>query len=601
MNNAIPTWVFTFIALALIAGVVIVSIKTSGGIRKPARLLTLVIVTVVYLFSLTFVKDVKPLLGLDLQGGVSITLLAKGNPSSANIEVAKSIIDERVNGLGVAEPDIYREGNNIVVDLPGAEDSKRAEELIGQTAKLYFREVAENNFDFSSSAGGDPQVQQVLTQIYSNDQTKNATTKKLDEKTKKSDTTSKKTTATSTSTTSSTSTTKPKGGAGKNVANASAAVTTTTQVATTSTSIPIASIPATPSSLEVKCGGTAPTTYTLTGDLSNYTSRENDKPDLPIIAKDKTSGIPILLCPSVLGGDIVKDAYKQVDSQGEITTAVELKGKSSGDFTSKIGSPLSGKAVAIVLDSVVISAPVIQPELAKGLTNNTISISFGGSKNVNKEADNLAQVLKFGALPVVLEQQTAQKISPTLGTDQLHSGLIAGGIGLLLVILFMFAYYRILSLVVFGGIALSAMTTYALISWLGDSQGLSLTLAGIVGLIVSLGVTVDSYVVYFEKLKDEVKHGRSVRSSLDAGFKASFRTILAADLISLFGAITLFYLAAGSVRGFAFFLGISTLLDLGFSVCFMHPLVKILAKSPKLITNKFYGFAAALDNKDITA
>ena len=593
MNNAIPTWVYTFITLALIAAVIVVSIKSSGGIKKPARLLVLVIVTVVYIFSLSFIKDVKPLLGLDLQGGVSITLLAKGNPTSENIDVAKSIIDERVNGLGVAEPDIYREGKNIIVDLPGAEDSKRAEELIGQTAKLYFREVAENNYDFSSaSAGGDSDVQQVLTQIYANDQAKvNTTTTK-----KKSDK------STTTTTSASTTTSKPGGGAGKNVENSKAAVTssTTSTTTTTSTTVPVVSAPA-PTTLTVKCGGTNPTTATLTGDLSTYTARENDKPDVPIIAKDKNSGVPILLCPSVLGGDIVKDAYKQVDTQGEITTAVELKSKSSGDFTSKIGSPLSGKAVAIVFDSVVISAPVIQPELANGLTNDTISISFGGSKNVNKEADNLAQVLKFGALPVVLEQQTAQKISPTLGTDQLHSGLIAGGIGLLLVILFMFAYYRILSLVVFGGIALSAMTTYALISWLGDSQGLSLTLAGIVGLIVSLGVTVDSYVVYFEKLKDEVKHGRSVRSSLDAGFKASFKTILAADLISLFGAITLFYLAAGSVRGFAFFLGMSTVLDLLFSVCFMHPLVKVLARSPKLVTNKFFGFAAALDNKDITA
>lgn len=591
MNNAIPTWVYTFITLALIAAVIVVSIKSSGGIKKPARLLVLVIVTVVYIFSLSFIKDVKPLLGLDLQGGVSITLLAKGNPTSENIDVAKSIIDERVNGLGVAEPDIYREGKNIIVDLPGAEDSKRAEELIGQTAKLYFREVAENNYDFSSaSAGGDSDVQQVLTQIYANDQAKvNTTTTK-----KKSDK------STTTTTSASTTTSKPGGGAGKNVENSKAAVTssTTSTTTTTSTTVPVVN---TPTTLTVKCGGTNPTTATLTGDLSTYTARENDKPDVPIIAKDKNSGVPILLCPSVLGGDIVKDAYKQVDTQGEITTAVELKSKSSGDFTSKIGSPLSGKAVAIVLDSVVISAPVIQPELANGLTNDTISISFGGSKNVNKEADNLAQVLKFGALPVVLEQQTAQKISPTLGTDQLHSGLVAGGIGLILVILFMFAYYRILSLVVFGGIALSAMTTYALISWLGDSQGLSLTLAGIVGLIVSLGVTVDSYVVYFEKLKDEVKHGRSVRSSLDAGFKASFKTILAADLISLFGAITLFYLAAGSVRGFAFFLGMSTVLDLLFSVCFMHPLVKVLARSPKLVTNKFFGFAAALDNKDITA
>lgn len=596
MNNAIPTWVYTFITLALIIAVIIVSVKTSGGIRKPGRLLTLVLITVVYVFSLTFVQNTKPQLGLDLQGGVSVVMLAKGNPDSKSVDVAVNVIRERVDGLGVAEPEISRQGNNIVVDLPGAEDSKRAEEIVGQTAKLYFREVAENNYDFSSSAGSDTSVQQVLTQIYSNEQAKTTTTKKSN---KKSDKTTTTTAATSSTSTSTSTTTKPKGGAGDNSNNARAAVTSTTAATTTTTSVPAAA--STPTSITVQCGGTNPTTATLTGDLSTFTARENDKPDVPIIAKDKTSGLPILLCPSVLGGDIVKDAYKQVDQQGEITTAVELKSKSSGEFTSKIGAPLSGKAVAIVLDSVVISAPVIQPELANGLTNNTISISFGGSKNVNKEADNLAQVLRYGALPVELEQQTAAKISPTLGTDQLHSGLIAGAIGLAFIVLFMFLYYRILSLVVFGGLILSAMVTYALICWAGETIGLSLTLAGIVGLIVSLGVTVDSYVVYFEKLKDEVKHGRSIRSSLDAGFKSAFKTILAADLVSLIGAVTLYLLAAGSVRGFALFLGISVALDLLFSVCYMHPIVKLLAARPKLITSRFFGFAAALDKKDLKA
>lgn len=571
MNGAIPTWVYTFITIALISAVVYVSFKTNGGIKKPLRLFLLTIITVVYIFSLTFIQNVKPQLGLDLQGGISVTLLAKGNPKTESVDIAKSIIDERVNGLGVAEPDIYRQGNNIIVDLPGLKDAKRAQELIGQTAKLYFRQVAENNYDFATQSGTDQEVQQVLTQIAVAEQNKGKVT---------------------TTTTSSTTTSKPE--SAKAGTHRSADPTTTTTIPeTTTTTTPIIS------TLTVQCGGTNPTTVSLTGDLSTFTSRENDIPENAIIAKD--NGLPKLLCPAVLGGDVVADAYKSVSQDGKITTAVKLKSKSSNEFTTKIGQPLSDKAVAIVLDSVVVSDPVINPSLKDGLSNDTIEISFGSSDNVNKEAQDLAQVLKFGALPVVLEQQTAQKISPTLGTDQLHSGLIAGAIGLAFVILYMLFYYRILSIVVFGGILLSGMTTYALISWLGDTQGLSLTLAGIVGLIVSLGVTVDSYVVYFEKLKDEVRYGRSVRSSLDAGFKAAFKTILAADLISLIGAVTLFYLAAGSVRGFAFFLGMATILDLLFSICFMHPLVKLLARSPKLITNKYFGFAVALDKKDITA
>ena len=590
MINAIPTWVYTFIAVALIASVIYITIKTSGGIKKPARLFVITLITVGYIFALTFVQNVKPQLGLDLQGGVSVTLLAKGNPSSKSVDVAVSIIRERVDGLGVAEPEISRQGNNIVVDLPGAKDSKRAEETIGQTAKLYFRQVAENNYDFSTQSGSDPEVQQVLTQIAVKEQSS-----KQDGEPKTATTKAVATTTTS----------KPESAKAGSLRAADETTTTTTTSSsptTTPVSSPSEDAPAAqiPTKINVQCGGTSPKTFTLSGDLSNFTTRINDKPDVPIIARDKITGLPKLLCPAVLGGDIVADAYKSVDGQGGISTAVELKSKSSNQFTEKIGKPLSGKPVAIVLDSVVQSDPVIQPDLANGLSNNTISITFGNQKNVSGEAEKLAQVLKFGALPVVLEQQTAQKISPTLGTDQLNSGLLAGAIGLLLVFIFMFFYYRVLALVVFIGVLLSGMTTYALIAWLGSTQGLSLTLAGIVGLIVSLGVTVDSYIVYFEKLKDEVRHGRSVRSSLDSGFKSAFRTILAADLISLFGAITLFYLAAGSVRGFAFFLGVSTALDILFSVCFMHPFVKLLAMKPKLITNRHYGFAVALDNKDIT-
>ena len=515
MSNAIPTWVYTFITVALIGAVVYSSFKTSGGIKKPVQLFVLTTVTVCYVFSLTFIKDVKPQLGLDLQGGVSVTLLAKGNPNAKNIDVAVSIIRERVDGLGVAEAEVYPEGKNIIVDLPGLKDAKRAQETVGQTAKLYFREVAENNYNFQSD-GIDPQ--EVLTQIAVTNQDKTKTSNQ--DKTKTSKSKSDKSTTTPTTSTSVPSSEPQAGKAGKHVTLETTA--TTIPEATTTTTTTPTTTQTTISTLQVQCGGKNPTTVSLTGDLSTFTTRENDKPENAIIGKDKITGLPKLLCPAVLGGDIVSDSYKSVDSTGKISTAVKLKSKSSKQFTEKIGIPLSDKAVAIVLDGIIVSDPVINPDLANGLSNDTIEISFGSAKNVSDEAENLAQVLKFGALPVELEQQTASKISPTLGTDQLNSGLVAGGIGLLLVILYMFFYYRILSLVVFGGILFSGMTTYALISWLGSTQGLSLTLAGIVGLIISLGVTVDSYVVYFEKLKDEVRYGRSVRSSLDSGFKAAF-------------------------------------------------------------------------------
>jgi preprotein translocase subunit SecD len=174
-------------------------------------------------------------------------------------------------------------------------------------------------------------------------------------------------------------------------------------------------------------------------------------------------------------------------------------------------------------------------------------------------------------------------------------------IGLLLVALYMLVYYRLLGLVVVVGLLLTGVLVFALISWLGDTIGLTLTLAGVTGLIVSVGVTVDSYVVYFERLKDEVRSGRTVRASTDRGFKQSFRTILAADLASLIGAAVLWLLAVGSVRGFAFFLGVATILDLIVAYFFMHPVVSLMARRPHLVRMKGVGIAAGLDTPAVQA
>lgn len=579
MLNEIPTWVYTSLALVLIVSTATVAIRSNGGVRNPLRLLCLTLFTILYLFSLTFIHDVRPQLGLDLQGGVSIVLEAKGNPSASDLDTAVDIIRSRVDALGVAEPYISRQGSNIVVDLPGVKDARKAQDLIGQTAELRFREVAEN----SSSA----EIQQVLQQVAITESGK--TTKTT---TKKTTTTKKNDGTTTTATDSSTSTTS--GSPGK----AYRSETSTTSTSTTTTTTPVTT-PQAITSVVLQCGGTNPQSVTLTGDLTKKTSREDDKADQPIIALDK-AGVPTMLCPAVLKGDIVKDAFKQVETDGRISVAVELTSKGAEDFTNLIGKPLSNQSVAIVLDSIVQSAPTIQPDLADGLTNNQLQITLGDGKNQASEAEDLATVLRYGSLPVVLEQQTAQKVSATLGTDQLRAGILAGLIGLLLVTIYMLLYYRVLALVVVTGVLLSGLTTYALVTWLGLVQGLSLTLAGAVGLIVSLGVTVDSYIVYFEKLKDEVRHGRSIRSSLDSGFQKAFKTILAADLVSLIGAFALFYLAAGSVRGFAFFLGVSTLLDLLISLCFMHPMVKLLAQNKKIVTMKYFGIASALDKKDLT-
>ncbi len=253
--------------------------------------------------------------------------------------------------------------------------------------------------------------------------------------------------------------------------------------------------------------------------------------------------------------------------------------------------------VSIVLDGVVQSAPAFQTSSFNGAVQIT-----GGSKGFTPgEASDLATVINYGALPVQLKEINTQDVSPTLGKDQLNAGIAAGLIGLALVALYMLIYYRVLGLVVILGLAVSAALLYALVSGLGPSLHLALTLSGVTGIIVSVGITVDSYVVYFERLKDEVKTGRTVRSSVDRGFARSWRTILAADLVSLIGAGALWALAIGSGKGFALFLGLSTIIDLVVSYFFMHPVVSLLARRANLVRMRGVGIAAGLDSPTVSA
>ncbi len=303
--------------------------------------------------------------------------------------------------------------------------------------------------------------------------------------------------------------------------------------------------------------------------------------------------------PANLKGDAVSSATASLDpATSEWVVNVELTSAGSTAFNqlaaASFGKPPPQNAVAIVLDSVVQSAPAFQTSSFAG-GNVQISGDFSSS-----EAEDLARVLKFGSLPVALEQLTSESVSASLGKDQLHAGIIAGALGLGLVALYMLLYYRLLGMVVISGVLLTAAALYTLVVWLGQGISLTLTLSGVTGIIVSVGITVDSYVVYFEKLKDEVRMGKTVRSSVDRAFVKSFRTIVAADLVSLLGAIVLYVFAIGSVRGFALYLGMSTALDLIVAYFFMHPLVSILARRPALVRGRF-GIARGLDVAEVVA
>ncbi|MSW30062.1 MAG: SecD/SecF family protein translocase subunit, partial [Actinobacteria bacterium] len=234
--------------------------------------------------------------------------------------------------------------------------------------------------------------------------------------------------------------------------------------------------------------------------------------------------------------------------------------------------------LAIVLDGRVLSAPSINSQSFKA-DQIEISGSF-----TERTAKDLATALKYGALPVEFEQQQAQVVSATLGRDALHAGLVAGLVGLIAVAIYMMAFYRVLGLFAILKLGIEAALLWSIISWLGANNGLALTLAGITGIIVSIGVSLDSNVVYYEHLKEDINHGRSIRSSTDKSFISAFSTIVKADVASLIGAALLWWLTVGPVRGFAFYLGLSTALDLLTSWAYMRPAVKLATRSKALLS-----------------
>jgi len=276
-------------------------------------------------------------------------------------------------------------------------------------------------------------------------------------------------------------------------------------------------------------------------------------------------------------------------TQGQANWYVQVKFTSSGGPQfDKLAQANYQKSVAIVLDGVVESAPTINSQSYSG------TALINGSNFTQGSAKNLALQLRYGSLPVQFQAQSIQTVSATIGKDSLRAGLLAGAVGLFLVMAYMIFYYRALGLVVVLGLTMSGMLLYAIISQLSQSSGLSLSLAGATGIIVSVGVTTDSYIVYFERLKDEIRSGKTVRSSVERGFSRAYRTIVAADLVSIMAAAVLYLFTVGSVRGFAFFLGLSTILDLITSFFFTRPMVALLGRSRFFTDAPFFGVARGL-------
>ena len=517
----------------------------------------------------TLVDGDTPSLGLDLQGGISITQKPVGAFNTSSLDLAVERIRERVDSLGVAEPEILRQGDAIVVNLPGVKNQAQAEQLVKVTGQVYLRPVltsAQLPFPCTTS---DPKKQP----------TTSATTTTV----AGASTTSVAGATTVPASSTDAPTTTAAGGPSRRQTTGNS--TTTVASSASTTEVPSTTV-ATDASTTTAVAG-APTTTVAGGTPLQ----------LPAVAPDQAGFIKARggsICyvgPSGGTGEVFQDdATARILSGSGWGVTVSLRGGSSGEdvwnvlasecFNATATCPT--RQLAIDLDGEIISAPTVQQ------ANFTGSVQITGSFT-ESEARNLARVLNSGSLPVRLETQAVQTVSPTLGKDSLRAAWIAGLVGIGLVFIFMLLYYRLLGLIVAGGLAVSGALIWTIISFLSKTQGLALSLAGIAGLIVSVGVTVDSYVVFFERLKDEVRAGRSMRNSAQRGFAGAWHTIVVADMVSLIGAAVLWYLTVGSVRGFAFFLGLSTLCDLFVAYCFTRPVVLLLARTEWMARRKVMG------------
>jgi preprotein translocase subunit SecD len=344
-----------------------------------------------------------------------------------------------------------------------------------------------------------------------------------------------------------------------------------------------------------------------------YADQDNpDKDDVVLCAREEagqlrpSAGSPKLLLGKVaLGGTDIASARPQLATagQGGVTTGqwetqLSFSGRGGNrfeDLTGKAACNPDGdpkRQIAITLDAVVINHPPVATDVQ---CNQGIS---GGSAVITgqtqSEAENLAPLISSGALPLKLDPQSRTTVSATLGADSLHAGLIGGAVGLGLVLLYVLLYYRGLGLVIWVGLILAAALNVGIVILMGQAIGFTLTLAGIAGLIVAVGISADTYVVFFERLKDEVREGKSLRASVDRGWQRSFHTLVSANAVSFLAALLLYIFAIGPVRGFAFTLGLATLIDFFAAWFFARPAVSLLTRTRLFQEGRFVGIRAAV-------
>jgi preprotein translocase subunit SecD len=542
---------------------------------KPGRAVIALLIAMAALTGMMFWQGtLAPKLSLDLAGGTTVTLTAVTESGKtappAQMTQALQIMRDRVNGLGVSEAEVAKQGSNvIVIQVPGREGQQRIVKLIGTTAQLQFRQV------FAAQAGGPTPTAPPVTPT----PTKTPTGK------------SPTPTGSSGGTTSPT----PRGRAlaGALVAPTPIPSTTPSKPAGSKTPTPAASVPAQPpvppaagdmSAIDDPAVIKQFQELDCSGPNKQVPGADDPKKKwVAVCDKDGTS--KYILGPVRVEGRQVSsaDPVPPDPTQGRASWSVSLNfraqgAKEFGAVTTDASNAAAGtpqRQVAIVLDGTVVSAPSIDRGAIMG---GQASIDGPPDSFTQQYATDLASVLKYGALPLKFQQSSIETVSPTLGKDQLNAGLLAGAIGMGLVVLYSLLYYRALGLVSVLSLVVAGVIAYQSVALLGKFIDFRLSLAGIAGLIVAIGITADSFVVYFERLRDEVREGRSLRSAVERGWERARRTILVADAVSFLAAAVLYAVSIGGVKGFAFTLGLTTLIDVVVVFMFTKPMISWLAR-----------------------
>ncbi|WP_217239635.1 protein translocase subunit SecD [Streptomyces sp. AC555_RSS877] len=540
--------------------------RSASAQSRPGRSLALILIAIVALTGGMFLSGhTTPRLGIDLAGGTSITLRAvpeAGQESAinkTNMDTAVDIMNRRVNGLGVSEAEVQTQGEkNIIVNIPKGTNSEEAQKQVGTTAKLYFRPVLTTEV-----SGAEAPASPSPSASSSGD--------KATDKATSSSSPSGSTTPSATPTS--------QGRAVTDALKADPTPSTSASASASASPSPSASsgdASAAAGQIEAQYAAldcTKPTARAKAGDGA--------KPgDSTVACGQNSQGQwqKYVLGPAEVDGTDVDEAKAVLNTTTGAGWTVTMQftsggAKKFGDITGKLAQNQPPQnQFAIVLDGEVVS----DPSVSQALTGGNAEISG----NFNQEsAESLANMLSYGALPLTFKEDSVTTVTAALGGEQLKAGLIAGAIGLALVVIYLVAYYRGLALIAVASLLVSAALTYVIMALLGPGIGFALNLPAVCGAIVAIGITADSFIVYFERVRDEIREGRSLRPAVERAWPRARRTILVSDFVSFLAAAVLFIVTVGKVQGFAFTLGLTTLLDVVVVFLFTKPLLTLVSRS----------------------